>query len=55
MNEKIIREGLRAIWKVSRTHTQYPKEIDSEGIEFDFRGRGCTGRVAEAEEVRGSQ
>ena len=36
-------------------HTQYPKEIDSKGIEFDFRERGCRGRVAEAEDGRGSQ
>ena len=41
---------MRVIWKVSQVHIQYPKEIDSEGIEFDFRGR-----VAEAEEGRGSQ
>ena len=36
------------IWKASRTHTQYSKEIDYEGIEFDFRGRvagqSCRGR-----------
>ena len=46
---------MRVIWKASRAHSQYSKEIDSEGIEFDFRGRGCRGRVAEAEGERGSQ
>ena len=30
---------MRVIWKVSRAHTQYPKEIDYEGIECDFKGR----------------
>ena len=39
---------MRVIWKLSRAHSEYPKEIDSEGIEFDFRGRvagqGCRGR-----------
>ena len=30
---------MRVIWKVSQAYTQYPKEIDSKGIEFDFRGR----------------
>ena len=35
---------MRVIWKASRAHTQYPKEIDSGGIEFNFRGE-----VVEAE------
>ena len=39
---------MRVIWKVSWAHTQYLKEIDFEGIEFNFRGRvvgqSCRGR-----------
>ena len=39
---------MRVIWKASRAHSQYPKEIDYEGIEFDFRGgvagQGCRDR-----------
>ena len=46
---------MRVIWKASQEHTQYTKEIDFEGIEFDFRGRGFRGRVAEVEGGRGGQ
>ena len=43
------KEGLRVIWKVSRAYTQYPKEINSEVIEFNISGRVARQRVAEAE------
>ena len=48
ISEKTIRRDLRAIWKSSRGHSQYPKKIDSKAREFDFSGWDCKGRVAEA-------
>ena len=36
---KIIKEGLRVIWKTNRAYTQYSKEINSKVRGFDLSGR----------------